>query len=150
MGGRGARQSLPASMVRGAAHTLVLQGWPANHRSSHPTIAMCHGACVLSRQGRWPDGQMGVQKAGRPVGFLLAWLANNDHENKEGHWCPEFMKSLSVEERSIRRAAIMSEPSGEQLMSYERLRRDGEAEEPPDLEDYVKRRGPCGCIRCAA
>ena len=92
----------------------------------------------MTRAGCRGDGIK--QRAGRPCGFLAAWLAASDVPTKDAHWDRELLLSLSQEERLARRTGLLMEAGGEDLLAFERPLRSGEPDEPADLltDGYVR------------
>ena len=86
------------------------------------------GRCRLSRH---IHDDMADPDAGRPVGVLVTWLlAARNFTDLEEHENPFMIACLLPEECLKNRHWIKTQPHGELLLSYERDRRPGEAEEP--------------------
>jgi len=99
-----------------------------------------HGSCVLSRMGARHRASGSSQRAGRPCGFLAAWLAAGEVATKAQHWDVGLMLALSHDDRTVRRNMLAVEPDGDRLLSFERARLASEPEEPLDLvaDEYVR------------
>lgn len=66
---------------------------------------------------------------GRPLGYLMAWLAAGEkHASRREHMA--FETTISFEERAAGRAALRQISGAEQLFAAERPRRPNEGEEP--------------------
>ena len=74
--------------------------------------------------------------AGRPLGFLLAWLQHSDVPTRAEHWDKSTWK-YPLEERLALRRAMLDTTSGRQLADFERPKRTGEDSEPEVLEGLV-------------
>ena len=80
----------------------------------------------------------GLQIGGRPLGFLMRWLqAGTTLDQKHLHWVREDWANFTLEERQAARATLSRTVGGPELMSFERARGTGEAEEPPTLQGYL-------------
>ena len=110
---------------------------PGGHITYYHTIhsfqATCnnqsHGRCALRRQAT-ADGRGGTnQAAGRPLGYLAAWLAMGARcDSKDMHWDP--LNQPSLTDRSHARAGLALQPAGLAILGKERPMREGETEEP--------------------
>lgn len=127
--------------VRGSATVtcLTVGGTIAFYPSKRAFQAICdhpdHGRCVVTR-GTGPQsmGADGYPRAGRPVGFLAAWLAAGEGvATKAEHWQ---LMDQPLERRQELRAALQASQGGAVLAGCERERADGEPEEPPLLAGY--------------
>lgn len=130
--GRGERSS--------AIVTFVCPGGTISYYTSKNAFeAVCdnksHRRCVATRSSNGRGtGDGGFPRAGRPVGFLAAWLgAGEAVATKEDHW-RLFEQPLA--ERVRLRGCIADTPSGRQLLSCERPRVAREPEEPTSLSGY--------------
>ena len=74
--------------------------------------------------------------AGRPLGFLLAWLHHSEVPTRAEHW-DRTGWIFSHEERSHLREEMLKTQDGQQLASFERPRREGEGIEPDTLEGLM-------------
>ena len=99
-----------------------------------------HGRCVMTRvptaKFRAADG---IDRGGRPVGFMATWLSLSYVRTKEEHNNPEFIKRMceSSAVRMVQRAAVISTEAGAKVASYERKRVGEEPEEPADLRGLL-------------
>lgn len=131
--------------VRGAATVTFL--CPGGSVSFYPSKgsfqAICehpgHNRCVLTRtcksHGFTPDG---LPKGGRPIGFLVAWLAAGETMGtKAEHWSPAALRQDAGARAAMRRAVAESGVAGRLLLSCERPAVDGEPAEPPTLHGYA-------------
>ena len=97
-----------------------------------------HGRCVLTRtrnsKGVTSDG---FPRAGRPVGFLAAWLAHSpETATKTEHWEAARFQNTHTERAALRATIVASGESGRLLVSCERPLAEGEGPEPATLEGY--------------
>lgn len=137
----------PPPAVAAPAHrrhaTVLLQapgGRIGYFESKRSFEAVCenrlHGRCVLTRtrQSRGLTAE-GFPKAGRPVGFLAAWLASGEGlATKEEHWRASCLAPSHAERLALRQAIRDSGDAGKLILSCERPLADGEPEEPLTLE----------------
>ena len=137
--------------VRGAIGkaecTFVVPGGVLRfYESKSSFTANCgkHPGCVLTRTNNSvfkKSKTTGVRhKAGRPVGFLGAWLAaGNDPAitDKGSHVDPKLQESLSWDMRCAFRVDAKNHPAGLELMGKEREKDDDELSEAESVGGYV-------------
>lgn len=135
-----------AARLRQRGHGQAIVVFPfgriSYYASKHAFEAVCmipeHGKCVLTRTSRARSGteDHAIPKGGRPVGLLAAWLRRADQcHTKDEHWTPELLRSLHAD-RLAGREFVRAAQTGEELLSLERPRKEGEPEEPESLEGY--------------
>lgn len=129
---------------RGATATVQTDGGSLSYYPSKSAFeAVCdnphHGRCVLTRTSKAkPDNRSGMTQGGRPVGFMLSWLAAGQGlPSKAAHWAPEVLAQPLGARAAMRRLAATT-PSGRTLLSCERPAAEGEAPEPEDLRAYMR------------
>lgn len=125
---------------RSALTFIVPGGMVAFYENKQVFQATCdnaaHGMCKLTRTCRGTAS--GSSRAGRPVAFLAAWLANGQTlATKEDHWRREVLDS-SLEQRRSLRERFKQSPDGLRLLSFERPAGPGEPEEPENLGPYLR------------
>lgn len=136
------RQGPGSSRDKGLNMVVLTWGKISFYRSKRVFEATCrnpaHGKCVLTRTSGPPAGSSAPsnRRAGRPVGFLAAWLAKGGVSSKEEHWSPDVLQS-SLQARRAARRLVMSLPNGPELLLLERPKADGEASEPENLDGYM-------------
>jgi hypothetical protein len=145
-GGLGRRAAV-GRVIQGADVRCGLDdGWIAFYSSKDCFEAHClnpnHGRCVMTR-GAGALGQSstytGPPVGGRPLGFLLVWLANSHQATRDEHWSVEAM-STCLEERSVHRVLLADSAEGRELLAKERLwDPERELEEPLTLAGYLPR-----------
>lgn len=98
-----------------------------------------HGNCKLTRScNAGGAASRGGLRAGRPIAFMAAWLANGESKpTKEAHWERAAFES-SLQQRLEMRRLIATSPAGQRLLNYERERDAGEPEEPAELTAYFR------------
>eukprot|EP00971_Amphidinium_carterae_P296703 5894053-Amphidinium_carterae.2 len=137
-----ARTSLQ-SVPKSSAETIVWfpdnMGKISYHHGRQSFEAVClnpaHQPCVLTRTSKGRKAKKGTTVAGRPLGFLSAWLLHADLcSNKEEHWSKQWWTdTLTVKARTDARAELKTFTNGEKLVTYEREAEDGEDSEPETL-----------------
>lgn len=115
-----------------ASQMTVNGGVIAFYDSNQVFQATCtnpfHGACVLTRKNTRRS-----HMKGRPVGFLVAWLAQGPfEETKDGHWKSIPHIAADVQARADARGIVEGEGSAASiaLLSHERQLDAGEPHEP--------------------
>lgn len=93
-----------------------------------------HGKCVLTRTSHGRGGA--ASGAGRPMGFLAAWLERADQPSKAAHWAPEVLHASAAARRAAREA-VKAMPNGPALLSHERPKENAEDSEPEGLAGFV-------------
>lgn len=92
-----------------------------------------HGKCVLTRQSTAAKAK-GRLAAGRPLGYLAAWLLMGSHadiDTKLKHWNKD--SQPSYDDRDKARRELGKSSNGRGLLAQERDRRAGEPAEPLGL-----------------
>ena len=126
----------PAVVPRVPAEAGVV--WPEHGRISYHANkdafeAHCrhHPQSVLSRTARGKRNKDGLV-AGRPLGFMSKWLQwGADCPSKKDHWnAAEWARLFTHEERENARASLYLLRGAEHLFAKERMKEDGESEEP--------------------
>lgn len=109
-----------------------------NHSALQPTQRYILNHCIIASTpwGKAPSSlgvSPNVAARGRPLGFLVAWLARGlalaartDHVSHGALFIP-------LEERRLARASIVGTPGAEELFAHERPQRPGEEPEPHGL-----------------
>ena len=100
-----------------------------------------HGSCVASRTvSQVVDPKLGRPRGGRPLGFLVSWLAKHDCSTKAEHWSIENFTARQ-DERFLCRLGLQDSPDGNALLSCEREQQAGESVEPSDEDiwEYLPR-----------
>jgi hypothetical protein len=130
----------------GHAAKLVIDGGAVIYYPSKTCFeARCsrHANCVMTKgitgvilaSG---SGDVPVPVGGRPVGFLMAWLAAGvDLATKEEHWHRALFASLDQGFRMLGRMEASHCETGALLLSYERELAHGEDEEAPTLDGLL-------------
>lgn len=128
----------PEPRARSSASAMVALpfGKIAYYDSKKSFEAICrnpdHGKCVLTRSARGKQVAGKPSRAGRPLGFMAAWLQKaGDLGSKEEHWSHEAMHP-SRAERIAARATLKQLHEGPELLSFERPKAEGERSEPED------------------
>lgn len=135
--GEGARGGRARRSAAATCH--VIGGSVSFYHSKMSFEAVCdnrlHGRCVATRGVR-PQGLVdGVPRAGRPVGFLAAWLeAGESAATKADHWR---LFDQPLARRQELRAEIGRTEAGAVLLRCERERVEGEPEEPVSISGYM-------------
>lgn len=123
-------------------------GYPSGHvawyASTRNFAAVCcnaqHGRCILTRRGGPDPAAVSTprRRAGRPLGFLVAWLhAGPQCETKDDHM--NFARlDLSLETRRAHREALRTHPGGPGILALERPRDADEPDEPEVLSEYLR------------
>eukprot|EP00971_Amphidinium_carterae_P350363 6491504-Amphidinium_carterae.1 len=98
-----------------------------------------HGGCVLTRTCQ--ASRTADSGAGRPVGFLVAWLKwGAECDSKAAHWDrDQWQAKLSHEVRLAGREDVNAEPSGDAMIAFERPVKPCDVEgEPSSLRGLLK------------
>ena len=96
----------------------------------------CHGRCVLTRAGNRVEASDALvqrqarQGRNRPLGMLLAWLAQNDHPNQRAHY--EFRPDRASR-IALRRLYRGDQPTFRVMEEFERPRIGDEQSEPEEV-----------------
>ena len=105
--------------------------------SRHEVIATCsrpgHGRCILTRSLLESKRKgKGFNAGGRPMGLVMAWSSMPHYCSQGAHEPNTFWAELAI--RELYRGAFNALPGSERFTRHERPRREGEPEEPPELE----------------
>eukprot|EP00971_Amphidinium_carterae_P098272 1944163-Amphidinium_carterae.1 len=142
MPGRAAVSSIAGPRFTAEAVCFVqTTGKISFHLSKNAFEAVCnkHKNCVLTRVARPAKAGKTVSAAGRPLGFLTSWLLlaqilGAECSSKEEHWDKaKWRESLTEQKRKDARCLLASLPGGNLLAEHERVRADGEPEEPVSI-----------------
>ena len=112
----------------------------AYHLSNEAFEAHCdnpaHGHCVMTRTAKGRVSNTGETVAGRPLGFLSAWLQmGRDCPDKANHWSKAaWSANLTHEARVAAREAFKRRAGAELMLAVERPVQEGEPEEPLTLK----------------
>ena len=96
-----------------------------------------HGRCI--KQCSSERGRGKKKHGGRPLGFLMAWLGCNKHDDcktKAAHWDWANLP-LSFASRKACRQILKGTAQGRELLSKERPQGTDPDSEPEDLESYL-------------
>lgn len=144
-GGHRAARSGAQGGAKGSRDLMVQAygGTIVHYNTTAEFVATCpnpgHGRCVLSRKS-WNPEPGAIQKAGgRPLGFLVAWLAcAAETATKEEHWSFRMLPLMSQAVRVASRLHLQSEvEGGREMAAFERPLADDEPEEPETLHGYI-------------
>jgi hypothetical protein len=137
-----AKSRAASTVAEAAAQVLYVPGGVIRYYRKGNFTATCsrHDSCVKSRQST--ESKVGLKSEnnkakGRPLGFLMTWLAMNEHagcNSKKKHWNnTEIAKKCDHGTRLMARLSLNAMDGGPEMLQHERPPRAGEGDEPKGL-----------------
>ena len=128
-GGQSSRGAVAGPRVMAACNAHVPGGRLAFYESTGCFQATCdqHPSCSITRIGRKAKASLLKPSKGKPLGLMVAWLQKAaECPTKQAH--KALLPTLDLATRKAARQRLLQEPSGADLVSFEKDPETGEPE----------------------